>query len=234
VVHPFWIHRNIDAYAVATNAMRQTLVNRGVGPKRVTVTGIPIDARFAQRADRPAVRRRLGLAPDRTTLLLMGGGVGIGPLENAITAIDRLQHELQVVVVVGKNPTLERRLADSATGLTHPVKVVGFVSNVFDYMQAADVLVSKPGGLTSSEALAAELPFVMLRPLPGQEERNTRYLESGGAGIRAQTTRELVHALDGLLSNAHALGAMRERARRLAKPAAAEDVAAIIRGLVEA
>ena len=147
VVHPFWIHRNIDAYAVATGAMRQTLMNRGVRSERITVTGIPIDGRFAQRSDKMVVRRRLGLAPDRTTLLLMGGGVGIGPLEKAIAAIDTLQHAFQVVVVVGKNPTLERRLAEDAAAAAHPVKVVGFVSNVFDYMQAADVLVSKPGVL---------------------------------------------------------------------------------------
>jgi processive 1,2-diacylglycerol beta-glucosyltransferase len=234
VVHPFWIHRNIDAYAVATTAMRQTLLSRGVRPDRVTVTGIPIDARFARRGDQRAVRHRLGLAPDRTTLLLMGGGVGIGPLEKAIAAIDRLAHPFQVVVVVGKNPTLERRLTEDAARLAHQVKVVGFVSNVFDYMEAADVLVSKPGGLTSSEALAAELPLVMLRPLPGQEERNTRYLEGGGAGVRVQTTRELVHALDELLSNPHALAAMRDRARRLARPAAAGDIADIIRELVQA
>ena len=234
VVHPFWIHRNIDAYAVATGAMRQTLVARGVRPERITVTGIPIDARFARREDQSEVRRRLGIVPDRTTLLLMGGGVGIGPLEKAIAAIDRLDHRFQVVVVVGKNPALERRLSEDAGTLTHPVKVVGFVSNVFDYMQAADVLVSKPGGLTSSEALAAELPLVMLRPLPGQEERNTRYLEAGGAGVRVQNTSELVHALDALLSNPPALAAMRDRARRLARPAAADDVADIIRGLVQA
>lgn len=234
VVHPFWIHRNIDAYAVATSAMRQTLVARGVRPERVTVTGIPIDARFARRDDQRAVRRRLGLAPDQTTLLLMGGGVGIGPLEKAIAAIDRLAHPFQVVVVVGKNPTLERRLAEDAARFAHPVKVVGFVSNVFDYMEAADVLVSKPGGLTSSEALAAQLPLVMLRPLPGQEERNTRYLEAGGAGVRVQTTRELVHALHGLLSNPQELAAMRDRARRLARPAAAGEVADIIRALVQA
>ena len=135
---------------------------------------------------------------------------------------------------MGKNPTLERRLADDARGLKHAVQVVGFVSNVFDYMRAADVLVSKPGGLTSSEALAAELPLVMLRPLPGQEERNTRYLEAGGAGLRVQTTRELVHALDGLLSNPQMLAAMRERALQLARPGAADDIARIIGRLTRA
>jgi len=234
VVHPFWIHRNIDAYAVATSAMRQTLISRGVRPDRVTITGIPIDERFGLRSDRAALRRALGLAPDRITLLLMGGGVGIGPLEKAIVGIDRLAHDVQTVVVVGKNPALERRLSETARTLTHPVKVAGFVDNVFEYMQAADVLVSKPGGLTSSEALATELPMLMLRPLPGQEERNTRHLEAGGAGIRVQNARELVHALDYLLSNASALTAMRARARMLAKPDAARSVADIIKQLTPA
>ena len=117
VVHPFWIHRNIDAYAVATSAMRQTLISRGVRPDRVTITGIPIDERFGLRPDRAAMRRALGLAPDRITLLLMGGGVGIGPLEKAIVGIDRLAHDVQTVVVVGKNPSLERRLAETARTL---------------------------------------------------------------------------------------------------------------------
>lgn len=234
VVHPFWIHRNIDAYAVATASMRQTLIARGVRPERIVVSGIPIDTRFGRRVDRRAARRKLGIAPEKTTVLVMGGGVGIGPLENAIVGIDGLEHDVQIVVIVGKNPSLERRLAEAARGLKHPVKVVGFVSNVYDYMQAADVLVSKPGGLTSSEALAAELPLVMLRPLPGQEERNTRYLEAGGAGVRVQNARELVHALDGLLANPQELDAMRVAARELARPQAADAVAEIISELAPA
>jgi len=234
VVHPFWIHRNIDAYAVATPAMRQALVSRGVRQERITVTGIPIDPRFGQHADKRIVRAKLGLEPDRTTLLVMGGGVGIGPLESAIQGIDNLAHRVQTVVVVGKNPSLERRVADVARTLSHPVTVVGFVCNVFEYMQAADVLVSKPGGLTSSEALAAQLPLLMLRPLPGQEERNTRYLEEAGTGIRVQTARELVAALDRLLADSAELDAMRVRARALARPDAASAASDIIGQLIPA
>ena len=234
VVHPFWIHRNIDYYAVATDSMKHALIARGVDTDHISVTGIPIDARFAQRGERRAIRRKLGLASDRTTLLVMGGGVGIGPVEKAIAGIDRLTHDVQTVVVAGKNPTLERRVREMARGMRHSVKVAGFVSNVFDYMRAADVLISKPGGLTSSEALAAELPLVMLRPLPGQEERNTRYLQANGAGVRVDTRRELVQALDRLLSNPELLAAMRERARALARPNAARDAAGIIATLVNA
>jgi len=234
VVHPFWIHRNIDGYAVATPAMRQMLIARGVPEGRIAVTGIPVDARFGRSVSKREVRRRLGIDVDRTTLLLMGGGLGIGPLEKSVVGLDRLRCDFQTVVVVGKNPALERRLKATARTLRHPMTVVGFVPNVFDYMRAADVLVSKPGGLTSSESLAAELPIVMLKPLPGQEERNTRYLEDSGVGIRVQTSKELVHELDRLLGDPEALEQMRVAARRLAKPFAAQAVAEMIASLVPA
>jgi processive 1,2-diacylglycerol beta-glucosyltransferase len=231
VVHPFWIHRNIDRYAVATAAMRQTLVSRGVPLNRVVVTGIPIDCRFARATTKRRARQHIGIAPDVTTLLLMGGGLGIGPLENALLAIDRLERHVQTVVVVGKNKNLEKRLRDVAKTLNHRVKVAGFVENVYDYMRAADVLVSKPGGLTSSEALVTELPIIMLRPLPGQEERNTRYLEERGVGIRVERSRELTAALDRLLRMPGALEKMRRSASGLAHPDAAQSVASMIEGL---
>lgn len=231
VVHPFWIHRNIDAYAVATPAMRQALMNRAIPSERIKVTGIPIDGRFGVPASRRSLRRALGIDADRTTILLMGGGLGIGPLENAMIAIDSLTRDVQTVVVVGKNEALERRLREAARSLRRRVVVVGFVPNVYDYMRAADVLVSKPGGLTSSEALAAGLPLIMLRPLPGQEERNTRYLEDRGVGLRVQTSRELAQALNRLLGDPLALERMRRAAEELAKPDAAITVAQIIGSL---
>jgi processive 1,2-diacylglycerol beta-glucosyltransferase len=231
VVHPFWIHRNIDGYAVATSAMRQVLIARGVPEARVAVTGIPVDQRFGRNIAKREVRRRLGIDPDGTTLLLMGGGLGIGPLEKSLVGLDQLQRDFQAVVVVGKNPALQRRLTEAARKLRHPVTVVGFVPNVFDYMRAADILVSKPGGLTSSESLAAGLPLVMLKPLPGQEERNTRYLEESGVGICVHTSKELVQALDRLLGDAASLEQMRTAARRLARPDAAAAVADMIAGL---
>lgn len=232
VVHPFWIHKNIDGYAVATAAMRQTLGMRGVTLDRVRVTGIPIDGRFARPASKAALCQGLGIHPDKRTVLLMGGGLGIGPLEKALRYIDRLPHDVQTVVVVGKNPPLERRLVEAARTLRRPVTVLGFVPNVYDYMRCADILVSKPGGLTSAEALATELPFVMLRPLPGQEERNTRYLLESGVGVRVQSLKELTTALDRLLSDPAALDRMRRNAQKLAKPHAATAIAEMIDELV--
>jgi len=161
----------------------------------------------------------------------MGGGLGIGPLEKALVRIDSLEQDVQTLVVVGKNSRLEHRLADAARNMRKPVMVTGFVPNVYEFMRAADVLVSKPGGLTSSEALAAGLPVVMLRPLPGQEERNARYLQESGVGVRAQTSRELTEVLDRLLSEPARLARMSMNAKRLAKPHAAEAVAEILESL---
>ena len=234
VVHPFWIHRNIDGYAVATGSMRQALIARGVSPERIQVTGIPIDRRFAKDESKSEARRAIGIDPTRTTLLLMGGGLGIGPLEKALEQIDELKHNVQTVVVVGKNPRLEQRLGAAAELMSKRVKVVGFVPNVYEFMRAADVLVSKPGGLTSSEALAAGLPVVMLRPLPGQEERNARYLQESGVGVRAQTSRELIAVLDELLSEPHRMMRMSANAKRLARPRSADAVAEMLERLVPA
>jgi processive 1,2-diacylglycerol beta-glucosyltransferase len=228
VVHPFWIHRNIDGYAVATAAMRQALISRGVVAERIAVTGIPIDSRFADPQPKAAARRAIGIDPHKTTLLLMGGGLGIGPLENALIAMDALRHDVQIVTVVGKNSRLERRLAEMARSLSKPITIAGFVPNVYEYMRAADILVSKPGGLTSSEALAVELPIVMLRPLPGQEERNTRYLEESGVGLRVESWRELEAMLDTLLSDPPRIERMRANAKALGKPDAAQAVAEMV------
>ncbi|MDQ6781026.1 MAG: glycosyltransferase, partial [Candidatus Eremiobacteraeota bacterium] len=233
VVHPFWIHRNIDRYAVGTMAMRQTLVARGVLPQRVMVTGIPIDSRFARATSKRRARQIIGVGSDKTTILLMGGGLGIGPLESALLAIDRLEDDVQTVVVVGKNPALERRLREVAHNLQHRVRIVGFIQNVYDYMRAADVLVSKPGGLTSSEALATELPIIMLKPLPGQEERNTRYLEDRGVGIRVERSRELTATLAKLLAEPALIDRMRRSTRALAHPEAATTIAGVIESLYE-
>jgi len=226
VVHPFWIYRNVDAYAVATPEMRSTLIARGVKPERVIVSGIPVDQRFAApRLPKDELRRALDLPIDRKIVLMMGGGLGIGPLDLMMRALGNVDARVAGAIIVGRNAALERRVIAAAEHTDYPVRALGFVDNVYDYMHAADVLVTKPGGLTSSEALAAEVPMILVKPLPGQEERNTRYLVSRRAAVRADGVAGLTRAIGNVLSSGDRGGRLRASMRALRRPDAADAVA---------
>lgn len=232
VVHAFWIHNNIDAYAVATPEMRATLISRGVPRDRILVSGIPVRAEFARReGDRDALRQRLGLPLDRSTVLLMGGGLGIGPLETMMQALDGVEEPLCALAIVGRSARSEQRVLEYAHHVGYPVRVVRFVNNVHEYMHASDVLITKPGGLTSAEALVAQVPMVLFKPLPGQEERNTRYLVQRRAALRAKTAGDLTRTVESLLVSPEKRDTMRSAMARIGKPDAAAEIAAAIRAL---
>ncbi len=234
VVHPFWIYNNIDAYSVATPEMSRALLARGVRGERILLSGIPVDPRFATpRLPVDALRAELDLPRDRPVVLIMGGGVGIGPLEKMMRALGRIERPLAAVVIVGRNRKLERRVIAAAETTAYPLRVHGFVNNVFDYMHACDVLLSKPGGLTSSEALAARVPMVLVKPLPGQEERNTRYLVSRQAAIRATGEAQLAAAVTAVLGSPERRAELAERIDVLRHPDAAHRVAERIVTLLE-
>jgi len=225
-VHPFWIYPNVDAYAVATREIRGALVARGVPHARVLVSGIPIDARFgAPRLPVEELRLALGLPLDRRIVLIMGGGIGIGPLDMMMRALERIDVPVAAAVIVGRNGRLQKRVVAAAEHTDYPLRVYGFVENVYDYMHASDVLLSKPGGLTSSEALSAQLPMVLVKPLPGQEERNTLYLVSRRAAVRAVGERQLEQAVADVLTSAAKRAALCERMKHLRRPDAAAAVA---------
>ena len=228
-VHAFWIHENIEGYCVATEAMRDVMLARGVRPERVAVTGIPVDPRFA-RAAQPAgaIRERLGLPLDRPIALLMGGGLGIGPLSRTLRAIEEIETPIAAVVIAGRNARVESRVLAAAESVSYPVRVVRFVDNVYDYMHAADVFVTKPGGLSTAEALAAQKPIVLLKPLPGQEERNVRVLTEWGVAIRARRSNDIPHAIATILTDSERRERMVEAAGRHGRPNAARDAASII------
>ena len=233
VVHPFWIYKNVDAYAVATTEIRNAMIARGIDAERIGVDGIPVDARFGEPPhDRAELRARLGVPPAAKIALVMGGGLGLGPVGATVGALARPERGVLPVVIAGKNRRLERRLAERASQNGAETRVLGFVDNVHDWMHAADVLVTKPGGLTISEALAAGVPLVLLPPLPGQEQRNARYLTARGAALQA-TGRgaDLAHLVRTVLDGGDAARRLRVRAAALAHPDAAERVAQRIAAL---
>ena len=235
VVHPFWIYTNIDAYAVASPEMANALTSRGVAPERVLLSGIPVDTRFGSaRLPVDRLRAELDLPRDKRIVLIMGGGVGIGPLDKMMRALGSVDVPLAAAVIVGRNKGLERRVTAAAEHTAYPLRVFGFVDNVFDYMHASDVLLTKPGGLTSSEALAAQVPMILVKPLPGQEERNTRYLVARRAAVRARGERELTNAVHSVLTSPEQRERLRANAGALRHPDAAVRVAERIGELLDA
>ncbi len=234
-IHAFWIHTNVDGYCVATDAMRDLLIGRGIEPGRIVVSGIPVDLRFA-RTDEPrdALRERLGLPADRYVALMMGGGLGIGPLGRMLEALDSVRAPIATVVIAGRSARVERRVLDAAESVRYPVRVLRFVENVYDYMHAADVFVTKPGGLSTAEALAAQVPMVLCKPIPGQEERNVRVLTDWGTAIRARSLAQLPNALTAVLTDYERRERMVAATRLHGLPNAARDAAALIARLAQA
>ena len=234
VVHPFWIYPNIDAYAVGTPEMRATMIERGIDPARVHVDGIPVDGRFGfMNETRTELRERLGLAIDRPIALLMGGGLGMGPIEQATASLATLGSKApDAVVIVGRNAHLERRVAERSAKFPYETRVLGFVDNVYDYMHASDVIISKPGGLTTSEALAAELPMIIVRPLPGQEERNATYLTTRGAALRAHDASELARLTARVVGDGVSALQLRDKMSHLRRSLSASTISDRIQNMI--
>lgn len=233
-VHSFWINDEIDAYAVATQDMRDRMIARGVEPERIAVTGIPVLPQFSRNGEtRESLRARLGLPQDRDVVLMMGGGLGLGPIVAMMKELGALDTPVCVVVIVGRNKRLEARVLEAARGIDYPLRVLRFVDNVYDYMHAADVLLTKPGGLTSAEALVAGVPMLLFKPLPGQEERNVRYLTENDVAIRARNPADLTRVVREMIADRPRRERMARSIAHIARPNAARDVAATIVSLAQ-
>lgn len=227
-VHAMWLCRNCEHYFVAMDETREHLAALGIPEANITVTGIPIDPVFSRPKDQRRMRLEHGLDPDLTTILISAGGFGVGPIEHLMSALLQLRHKAQVVAICGRGEAMYqrvRRMADERSGdgsvRFHPV---GYTTQMDEYMAAADLVVGKPGGLTTSEALASGLVFVIVNPIPGQEERNSDHLLEQGAAIRCNNLPVLAYKIDRLLDDPDRLARMRQTVARLARPRAAFDI----------
>jgi processive 1,2-diacylglycerol beta-glucosyltransferase len=228
-VHAMWLCRQYEHYFVALDETRMHMIKLGVPPEKVLVTGIPVDPVFAVGKDKREMRIQHGLAPDKTTILVSAGGFGVGRIEDLSTCLAELQHEAQIVVLCGRNSELKKRLDKLAAKLPRKSRVTmintGYTTLMDEFMSAADILVGKPGGLTTSEALAKGLVFVIVNPIPGQEERNSDHLLEEGVAIRCNNLPVLAYKVDRLLDDTSGFVRMQANSRRLARPHAAQDIA---------
>jgi processive 1,2-diacylglycerol beta-glucosyltransferase len=227
-VHAMWLVHHYEQYFVAIEEARVYLEALGIPAQKITVSGIPIDPVFARHKDKQEMRAKHGLAPDRTTILLSAGGFGVGSVDALIAALMPLQHRAEVVAICGRNEELKQRLSRQASRLkpdaTVLVKPFGYSNEMDELMTASDIVLGKPGGLTTCEALAKGLAFAIVNPIPGQEERNSDHLLEAGVGIRCNNLPTIAYKLDQLIGDPKRLSGMQANARRMGRPNAAKEI----------
>ncbi len=230
-VHAMWLCRTVDRYYVAIEEAAEYLARIGVPREKIQITGIPVDPLFAKPLDRAEARRTLGLDPTALSILVSAGGYGIGPVEQLVKDLLAVQRPWQVVAIAGKAEKVHKRLEEISrtagklpSGATRLVPV-GFTADMDKYMAAADLLVGKAGGLTTSEALSRALPMALIEPIPGQEERNSDHLLEAGAAIRCNNLPAAAWKIAKLLDDPARLSRMRDAARGMGKPGAAAAIA---------
>lgn len=232
--HAMWLTRDAGRFFVAIDETREHLARLGIDPSKVTVSGIPIDPEFAVPKDAVAMRRKHGLAPDKFTIMISAGGMGVGPVEKLVPELLKMESPAQLAVICGKSQDLKNKMDRLAASVParSPVSLipVGFTREMNEYMAAADLLVGKPGGLTTSEALSRSLPMFIVNPIPGQEERNSDHLLEEGAAVRCNNLPVLPWKLQQLMHNPEKLQKMRAAAGRLGRPRAAFTIAETLLG----
>jgi len=226
-----WLCRTVDRYYVANEEAAEYLAHIGVPREKLRVTGIPVDPLFAAPVDRAEARKHLGLHPESTVILISAGGYGVGPVEQLVQDILALQKPWQIAAIAGKSEKVRKRLEELAkAGGTLPggapkLFPIGFTTEMDKYMAAADLMVGKAGGLTTSEALARGLPMALIEPIPGQEERNSDHLLEAGVAIRCNNLPAAAWKIAKLLDDHARLTKMRDAAKRLGRPGAAAAIA---------
>lgn len=219
-----WLSQAFTRYFVALEETRANLSALGLSMDRVTVSGIPVNPLLGETVDRAAVLASYGLRNDLPLLLISAGAIGGGPAREVVSQVMRLRHEFQAVVVCGKNTQLRREVEALAFPQAHRFRVLGFSTDLPNLMRVATLFIGKPGGLSSSECMAAGLPMLIIAPVPGQEERNSNHLLEEGAAMRCNDIATVAFKIDKLLADPGRLWQMRANARRLGRPEAARII----------
>lgn len=229
--HNQWLvaHEFVDYYFVAHEGMKEQLIERGVEPNKIYATGIPLSNRFLLNYDKPKILQEYNLSPDKKTILFFcGGEYGFGKDKtfNRLKAIIDTFPNLQVIAIAGRNEKMKEKFDAlvEETNSRNTVKILSYTNQVPELMSVSDLVITKPGGLTTTESLASGLPLIIIDPLPGQEEENADFIEKSGAGIWIKENDDIQNILFDVLGNTYKLQDMKIRARLIAKKNSTKDI----------
>lgn len=222
-VHSQWIHAGVDLYIVGCRDVYDGLAARGIDPGSIQVTGIPVSPKFERKLERRELLQKFDLSLRLPTVLVMGGAYGVlGGAKKICKLLMEADFPLQTILVCGRDEKLYKTLEAMLEERKNPVALFGYVNNVEELMSVSDIIITKAGGLTVSEALTKRLPIAIFKPIPGQEEENALYLESTGAGRMAKNEEELAAMIRSLLEQPWELERMRRAAAKATPGRAAE------------
>ncbi|MDQ3634671.1 MAG: glycosyltransferase [Acidobacteriota bacterium] len=226
--HAMWLCHNFEHYFVALDETKVHLSKIGIPADKITVSGIPIDPVFAENKDKLEMREKHNLEKDKLTIIVSAGGFGVGNIELLLEALSELKTPSQIIAICGRNKKLKAEIDNFALKKSNNKTVtfypIGYTKQMDELMSASDLIVGKPGGLTTSEALAKGLIFVIVNPIPGQEERNSDHLLEKGCAIKCNTLPTLSYKIDKLIADKKRLEMMRKNIKNLGNPNASKVV----------
>lgn len=224
-LHPYWEEvPRIEFIVTASELLTHRALKKGIAASRILPFGIPIHPKFNHPISPEEARNRLGLALDRPTILMMGGSMGYSDNKKLIQQLELCNMPFQLMVVCGNNKKQYAEMLNMKEQLHGPCTLYpyGFVTNVEEMMSAADCIITKPGGLTVSEALAKNLPMILVNPIPGHEERNVEFLLNNGMACLVTKTFPVDEAVYHLFKSPQRLRTVRETMHAIAHPDATE------------
>jgi len=232
-LHPYWFYKNVDVYFLPHEGLKKELIRKKVDPDKIQITGIPISLDFSRSTKVKKLKNKWGLKENLFTILLIGGGQGMGSLMKIVLTLNNLQLPIQLLVVTGTNRRLKRKFQKMQPNLSFPLKVLGYTRHISELMEVSDLLISKPGGLTVAEALTKELPLGIVDSLAGQERRNRELLLKKGIAFELKDKESIIDLIYKFSNDSFDLKSWRKRVKDLARPEAARVVAQKIMYLIE-
>jgi processive 1,2-diacylglycerol beta-glucosyltransferase len=226
--HAYWLNKGVDYYIVPSQDSKERFIKAGIPEESIRVFGIPIRMTFAQKLNKQEVASKLGLDAAVPTVLIMGGGQGLGPIKKVVKSLLKLNRKLQLIVIAGTNEKLMEWLEKTRAKTDKAMIIYDYSNNISDLMDIATIIITKPGGMTTAECLAKGLPMVIVNPIPGQEMHNTDFLIKKGIAIRIDDVEDIAHEVGVLLDSPQRLAAMSKAAYEQGRPYAARDVAQLV------
>jgi len=231
IPHSYWIYDKVDYYITPSEEIATRLSQRGVPMAKIKPYGIPFDPTFNASVDRNHILQELRLDGNLPNILIMGGGQGLGPIKTIINSLDRIKSPFQEIIITGTNKKLYKSLEKRLKEFRKPMRIFAYVNNINELMEISNIIITKPGGVTTAEALAKKLPMLIIKPIPGQEANNANYLVEKKAAIKIKEPQDIHHIVEGLLKDPLRLKLISESSASISKPNASLDIAKLLLSL---